>query len=108
MVTTLLGKLDCTEHRATDATYIPHAAIWTQSDAMCAFTCHVTHSFTSQLCARSHVNAFNTQDHVQQPFHDMLPYPAFSLRISHDDIPRLRDILRYAVRMVSWPSLVQC
>ncbi len=47
------------------------------------------------LCVCVHVYVcVCPQDHVQQPFHDLLPYPAFSIRVSHDDVPQLQDILR--------------
>ncbi|PSC75115.1 exostosin-like glycosyltransferase [Micractinium conductrix] len=34
------------------------------------------------------------QEHVAQPFEDVLPYEAFSIRLSNDDLPLVREILR--------------
>ena len=34
------------------------------------------------------------QDHVAQPYEDLLPYEDFSLRLNNGDLPRLREILR--------------
>ncbi len=34
------------------------------------------------------------QDFVAQPFHDMLPWARMSLRVRHQDIPLLLDMLR--------------
>ena len=34
------------------------------------------------------------QEHVVQAFEDVLPYETFSVRLSNDDLPRIREILR--------------
>lgn len=34
------------------------------------------------------------QEHVFQPYEDLLPYEDFSLRLSNADLPHLREILR--------------
>ncbi|KAL4856557.1 putative glycosyltransferase [Chlorella vulgaris] len=34
------------------------------------------------------------QEHVFQPYEDLLPYETFSLRLSNADLPKLREILR--------------
>ncbi|EFN54895.1 hypothetical protein CHLNCDRAFT_135016 [Chlorella variabilis] len=34
------------------------------------------------------------QEHVFQPLEDVLPYEAFSIRLTNDDLPQLREILR--------------
>jgi hypothetical protein len=36
---------------------------------------------------------YMSQDQVEQPFESLLPYWRFSVRLSHSDIPRLRQIL---------------
>jgi hypothetical protein len=33
------------------------------------------------------------QDHVYQPYEDLLPYPSFSVRLSRADLPRIAEIL---------------
>lgn len=34
------------------------------------------------------------QEHVFQPFEDLLPYEDFSLRLDNGDLPRIREILQ--------------
>ena len=34
------------------------------------------------------------QEHVYQPYEELLPYELFSLRLSNADLPHLREILR--------------
>ena len=39
-------------------------------------------------------NAVIIQDHVRQPFEDMLPYERFSVRVPRRDLPDLIPLLR--------------
>ena len=34
------------------------------------------------------------QDHVYQPYEELLPYEDFSIRLNNQDLPHLREILR--------------
>lgn len=34
------------------------------------------------------------QEHTFQPYEDLLPYEAFSIRLTNSDLPRIREILR--------------
>ncbi len=48
----------------------------------------------------------NLQDHVFQPYEDLLPYEEFSLRLPVSDIPRLKEILA-AMPQQEWQRLQQ-
>jgi hypothetical protein len=60
----------------------------------CSCTCHwlcqpaVTHSLPLLIFL------LLSQEHVFQPFEDLLPYELFSLRLDNDDLPTIRETLR--------------
>jgi hypothetical protein len=64
---------------------------------------HAKHLATALLLTPSPPHQ-TSQDHVFQPYDDLLPYDDFSLRLPAADVPRIREVLA-AVSEKEWRRL---